>query len=192
MRAKTRPREKVLVECTRGILLLGTPHFQPDKLTAATKYFQLAQIPDEEIPKGQDLVDRSDKIVSIPQVFAKLKESETQIEMECFYAGSATKINDKAVKIVDESLAQAPGAPAPERLARTHQGLSQFESEDDKDFGQVLSVLTQWVGAIAPPQQKGNTTNIAKTSFGGANYGMQLGQNTSSISGLTFNNTVGK
>lgn len=187
MRANGHPRKKDLVNCVHGIILLGVPHFQPAALAAATKYFQLAQTPNEEIPKDSDLKDRSQKLILIPQAFANLRQSGAQIEVECFYEGSATKLNGKDVKIVDESLARCPDGPPPERLARTHLQLSQFESEDEKDFRKVLRILTQWVGQVAPPEKEGLVQNVSNATFSGShNSGLQLGQNAGTLSGFTF------
>jgi len=169
-------------------VLLGTPHFQASTLSATSaKYFQLAEVPDEEIIQDSDLKDRSQKLILIPQEFANLMESGAQIEIECFYEGSGTKLNGKDTKIVDESLAQCPNGPPPERLARTHQQLSQFEGEDEKDFRKVSRILIQWVEKIAPPEKAGLVQNVSNATFSGShNSGLQLGQNAGTLSGFSF------
>jgi hypothetical protein len=175
---------KNLISCVRGILLLGTPHFQPGTLTAATKYFQLAQ---EAGPSDSNLEKKSQWVISIPQQFAELRKSGAQIDLECYYEGSDMKVGGSDVRIVDKSLAQCPeGSPA-ERLAGNHQRISQFESENDKDFVKVLRVLKKWVAKIPPPEKEGTVNYISNASFAGStNSGMQLGQNAGNISGFSF------
>lgn len=187
VRASHHPRKKELVACITGILLFGTPHFQPGSLAAATKYFQLAQIPDGEIPNGSDLKDRSQSLISIPPAFANLIQSGAEFEVESFYEGSGTKLGGKDVKIVDESLARCPDAPPPERLARTHLRLSQYEGEDDKDFKKVVRVLTQWLSKITLPEEEKGAQNVSNATFSGShNSGLQLGQNAGTLKGFSF------
>ncbi|KAL2832927.1 hypothetical protein BDW59DRAFT_138918 [Aspergillus cavernicola] len=174
---------KKLVSCVQGLLLLGTPHFQPDTLPAAMKYFQLAQ---KEIPKDSELKERSQWVISIPQQFASLRKSGAQISVECFYEGSAMSVNDDNVKIVDMFLAQCLDGPPPDRLGGNHQQISQFESDNNRDFIKVSRVLVRWVAKIPSPEKKGTVNYIANARFSGENHGMQLGQNAGTISGFRF------
>jgi len=187
VRASRHPRKKELVDCVNGILLLGTPHFQPLSLAAATKYFQLAQVPDEEIPDASDLKDRSESLISIPPEFAKLLQAGVDFEIESFYEGASTKLGGRDVKIVDESLARCPEGPLPERLARNHLRLSQYEKEDDKDFKKVLRIFTQWLSKITIPEEEKGAQNVSNATFSGSyNAGLQLGQNAGTLKGFTF------
>lgn len=174
---------KKLVACVKGVLLLGTPHFQPGTLNAATKYFQLAQ---EAAPSDSELENKSQWVLSIPRNFAELRKA-IPIDLESYYEGSDTKVGDSDVKIVDKSLAQCPEGSPPERLAGNHQRISHFESESDKDFTKVLRVLKKWVAKIPPPEKEGTVNYISNASFAGStNSGMQLGQNAGNISGFSF------
>ncbi|KIM98745.1 hypothetical protein OIDMADRAFT_57090 [Oidiodendron maius Zn] len=149
---------KKLVGCVKGVLLLGTPHFQPETLTAATTYFQLAQ---EAVPSDSDLKKKSKWVTSIPQKFAELRKA-VPIDLECYYEGSNVKVGDSDVKIVDKSLAQCPeGSPA-ERLACNHERMSRFESEGDKDFAKILRVIKKWVAKIPPPEKEGTAVTLLR------------------------------
>ncbi|KAJ5508547.1 hypothetical protein N7527_010690 [Penicillium freii] len=177
VRAAEHPRKRELIGCIHGILLLGTPHFQPGSLAAATKYLQVAQA---EIPSESDLKDRLNRLSGIPQRFAELKQAGAEFEVEGFYAG-------KDVKIVDEALARGPDAPPPERLARNQLRLSQYDGEDDKDFKKVIRVLTQWASKIVLPEEDKGAANVSNATFSGShNSGLQLGQNVGTLKGFSF------
>lgn len=164
--------------------MLGTPHFQAGSLPAATKYFQLAQA---EIPSESDLKDRLESLSAIPRAFASLKEAGAEFEVESFYAGAGTKLGGKDVKIVDEALARSPEAPPPERLARNQLRLSQYDSEDDKDFKKVSRILTQWASKIVLPEEDKGAQNVSNATFSGShNSGLQLGQNVGTLKGFSF------
>jgi len=184
VRAAEHPRKKELIGCIYGILLLGTPHFQAGSLAAATKYFQVAQA---EIPSESDLKDRLDRLGTIPRAFAGLKEAGAEFEVEAFYAGAGTKLGGKDVKIVDEALARSPEAPPPERLARNQLLLSQYDSEDDKDYKKVSRILTQWASKIVLPEDDKGAQNVSNATFSGShNSGLQLEQNVGTLKGFSF------
>ncbi|KAB8227378.1 uncharacterized protein BDW43DRAFT_247293 [Aspergillus alliaceus] len=185
VRAAEHPRKRELIGYIHGILLLGTPHFQKGSLAAATRYFQVAQA---EIPSESDLKDRLDRLSGIPQLFAGLKQAGAEFEVEGFYAGAGTKLGGgKDVKIVDEALARGPEAPPPERLARNQLRLSQYDSEDDKDFKKVSRILTQWASKIVLPEEDKGAANVSNTTFSGShNSGLQLGQNVGTLKGFSF------
>ncbi|KAL5335583.1 hypothetical protein BJX70DRAFT_374892 [Aspergillus crustosus] len=186
VRAAQHPKKKELISYIAGILLLGTPHFQPGSLAAATKYFQVAQT---EVPSESDLKDGLDRLSGIPLSFASLKEAGAEFEVEGFYAGAGTKLGDggKDVKIVDEALARGPEAPPPERLARNQLRLSQYDGEDDKDFKKVSRVLTQWASKIVLPEEDKGAANVSNATFSGShNSGLQLGQNVGTLKGFSF------
>ncbi|CAI7667796.1 unnamed protein product [Penicillium palitans] len=184
VRAAEHPRKKELIGCIYGILLLGTPHFQAGSLAAATKYFQVAQA---EIPSESDLKDRLERLGTIPRAFAGLKEAGAEFEVEAFYAGAGTKLGGKDVKIVDEALARSPEAPPPERLARNQLRLSQYDSEDDKDYKKVSRILTQWASKIVLPEDDKGAQNVSNATFSGShNSGLQLGQNVGTLKGFSF------
>ncbi|CAI6095945.1 unnamed protein product [Clonostachys chloroleuca] len=177
VRAAEHPRKKELVSCIHGILLLGTPHFQPDSLAAATKYLQTAEA---SIPRESDLKVRLTRLSEIPRRFAELKLAGAEFEIEGFYGS-------KEAKIVDEALARAPDAPPPERLARSHLRLSQYDAEDDKDFKKAVRVLTQWAGKIVLPEEEKGAANVSNATFSGShNSGLQLGQNVGTLKGFSF------
>ncbi|KAI9042069.1 uncharacterized protein KD926_006193 [Aspergillus affinis] len=96
-----------------------SPHFQDRSLAAATKYFRLANVPDEIIPSESDLKEKSRQQIAIPPAFASLRKQAADFEVEQFYARVKTKLGEQNVKIVDEDLARCPDAPLAERLART-------------------------------------------------------------------------
>ncbi|CAI7600477.1 unnamed protein product [Penicillium discolor] len=184
VRAAEHPRKKELIGCIYGILLLGTPHFQQGSLAAATKYFQVAQA---EIPSESDLKDRLESLSTIPRAFAGLKQAGAEFEVEGFYAAAGTKLGGKDVKIVDEALARSPEAPPPERLARNQLRLSQYDSEDDKDFKKVSRILTQWASKIVLPEEDKGAQNVSNATFSGShNSGLQLGQNVGTLKGFSF------
>ncbi|KAL3455858.1 hypothetical protein BJX64DRAFT_271605 [Aspergillus heterothallicus] len=184
LRAAEHPRKKKLIGYIYGILLLGTPHFQPGSLAAATKYYQVAQA---AIPSESDLKDQLDRLSSIPLAFAGLNQSGAEFEVEAFYAGAGTTLNGKDVKIVDEALARSPEAPPPERLARNQLQLSQYDSEDNKDFKKVSRVLTQWASKIVLPEEDKGAQNVSNAIFSGShNSGLQLGQNVGTLKGFSF------
>ncbi|KAL4951565.1 hypothetical protein BDW69DRAFT_169786 [Aspergillus filifer] len=185
VRAADHPRKKELISYVAGILLLGTPHFQPASLAAATKYLQVAQA---EIPSESDLKDRLNRLSNISQKFAELKQGGAEFEVEGFYAGAGTKVEGgKDVKIVDESLARGPDAPPPERLARNQLKLSQYDADDDKDFKKVSRVLTQWASKIVLPEEDKGAANVSNATFSGShNSGLQLGQNVGTLKGFSF------
>ncbi|RAL09429.1 uncharacterized protein BO97DRAFT_472466 [Aspergillus homomorphus CBS 101889] len=169
VRAAEHPRKRELIGYIHGILLLGTPHFQPGSLAAAIKYLQVAQA---EIPSESGLKDRLHRLSAIPQRFAELKQAGAEFQVEGFYAA-------KDVKIVDEALARGPDAPPPERLARNQLRLSQYDGKDDKDFKKVARVLTQWASKIVLPEKNRRAANVSNATFSGShNSGLQLGQNT--------------
>ncbi|KAI6778215.1 uncharacterized protein J7T54_004110 [Emericellopsis cladophorae] len=177
VRAAEHPRKKGLISCIHGILLLGTPHFQPDSLAAATKYLQTAKA---SIPSEPDLKGRLTRLSGIPWRFAELKQAGAEFEIEGFYGSKETKI-------VDEALARAPDAPPPERLARSHLRLSQYDAEDDKDFKKVVRVLTQWAGKIVLPEEEKGAANVSNATFSGShNSGLQLGQNVGTLKEFSF------
>ncbi|KAJ5990300.1 hypothetical protein N7522_010507 [Penicillium canescens] len=186
VRAAEHPRKRELIGYIHGILLLGTPHFQPGSLAAATNYLQVAQA---EIPSESDLKDRLNRLSGIPQRFAELKQAGAEFEVEGFYAGAGTKLGGtgKDVKIVDEALARGPDAPPPERLARNQLRLSQYDGEDDKDFKKVFRVLTQWASKIVLPEEDKGAANVSNATFSGShNSGLQLGQNVGTLKGFSF------
>lgn len=184
VRAAEHPRKKELIGCIYGILLLGTPHFQAGSLAAATKYFQVAQA---EIPSESDLKDRLESLSAIPRAFAGLKQAGAEFEVEGFYAAAGTRLGGKDVKIVDEALARSPEAPPPERLARNQLRLSQYDSEDDKDFKKVSRILTQWASKIVVPEEDKGAQNVSNATFSGShNSGLQLGQNVGTLKGFSF------
>ncbi|KAF7178169.1 hypothetical protein CNMCM7691_006841 [Aspergillus felis] len=188
VRVADHPRKRDLIGCVHGILLLGTPHFQAGSLAAATKYFQLAQ---EQIQSEPGLKDRLQRLIAIPLAFANLKEAGADFEIEGFYAGAGTKLDGKDAKIVDEGLARSPGAPPPERLARNQLRLSQYDTEDEKDFKKVLRVLTQWASKIVVPEKDKGAQNVANTTFSGSNNsGLQLGQNVGTLKGFSFGRSM--
>jgi hypothetical protein len=166
-----------------GVLLLGTPHFQPGTINEATKFFQLSN---EEIPSSSDLQVKSKFVLKIPQEFAKFRQG-AQVKLETFYEGSPTKVNDGEVKIVDLAVAKFTDDSPPTRLAGNHHQMSRFDSEKDKDFKKVCRVLEDWVEDLPEPEEKGTVNNISNASFAGSNnYGYQLGQNTGNQTGFTF------
>ncbi|KAF4164779.1 hypothetical protein CNMCM6936_008746 [Aspergillus lentulus] len=186
VRAAEHPRKRELIGHIHGILLLGTPHFQPASLAAATTYLQVAQA---EVPSESDLKDRLKRLSGIPQRFAELKQAGAEFEVEGFYAGAGTKLGGtgKDVKIVDEALARGPDAPPPERLARNQLRLSQYDGEDDKDFKKVVRVLTQWASKIVLPEENKGAANVSNATFSGShNSGLQLGQNVGTLKGFSF------
>ncbi|KAL6230705.1 hypothetical protein BDW75DRAFT_221935 [Aspergillus navahoensis] len=184
VRAADHPENRKLIGCVHGMLLLGTPHFQAGSLAAATNYFQLAR---EEIPTESDLKDRLQHLITIPVAFAGLKQAGADIKVENFYAGAGTKVDGKDVKIVDEALARSPGGPPPVRLARDQLQLSQYDTEDEKDFRKVLRVLSQWSSKIVLPKEDKGPQNVSNATFSGPNNsGLQMGQNAGTLTGFTF------
>ncbi|KAJ9491462.1 hypothetical protein VN97_g1754 [Penicillium thymicola] len=185
-RAAEHPRKRELIGYVHGILLLGTPHFQPGSLAAATNYLQVAQA---EIPSELDLKDRLNHLSGIPQRFAELKQAGAEFVVEAFYARAGTKLDGtgKDVKIVDEALARGPGAPPPERLSRNHLRLSQYDGEDEKDFKRVSRILTQWASKIVLPKEDKGAANVLNVTFSGSyNSGFQLGQSAGILKGFNF------
>lgn len=186
MRASKNEKKRQLVTCAAGLLLLGTPHYQPQTLSEAKNYFQLAQ---KDTPSDPDLQVLSKHILAIPQAFSEFIQANP-INVETFYEGSPVNVNDQEeIEIVEESLAKLPGdnSPDPTMLKGNHHQMSRFESEKDKDFKNVSRVLVEWVGDLPEPEEKGTTNNISNASFAGStNYGYQLGQNTGNQTGFTF------
>lgn len=84
------------------------------------------------------------------------------------------------------SLAQCLDCPPADRLGGNHQQISQFESDNDKDFVKVSGVLARWVANIPPSEEEVTVNYVSNASFAGQNSGLQLGQNTGSISGFRF------
>ncbi|PLB51559.1 hypothetical protein P170DRAFT_400484 [Aspergillus steynii IBT 23096] len=189
VRAAQHPKKRELIGYVQGILLLGTPHFQDSSLSAATKYFQFANIPDSEIPAGSDLKEKAHQLISIPPAFSALKQDGAEFEIEGFYAGVKTKAGGKDVKIVDEDLARCPEAPPPEKLARNQLRLSQYDADDDKDFKKVVRVIVQWMSKIVIPEEEKGAQNVSNATFSGShNSGLQLGQNAGQLKGFSFRN----
>ncbi|PYI07129.1 hypothetical protein BO78DRAFT_367495 [Aspergillus sclerotiicarbonarius CBS 121057] len=178
---------KNLVDCVRGLVLLATPHYQPSTLSQVNKYFLLAG----EKPLGNDeLIPRSKWVLSIPRDFARLRSGQLEVDTLCCYEGTAMMVDGEKVKIVDMSLARLPGAPAAERLAADHLGIAQIANGEDRDIGKLVRVLKRWVAKILPPPEDGNANtkvnNVSTASFEGHNYGIQMGQNSGTMSGFRF------
>ncbi|CEJ61225.1 hypothetical protein PMG11_09762 [Penicillium brasilianum] len=183
IRGANHEKRKQLVNSVVGVVLLGTPHFQPGTINEAAKFFQLSN---EEIPSSSDLQAKSKSVLKIPQEFAKFRQG-AQVKLETFYEGSLTKVNDGEVKIVDLAVAKFTDDSPPTRLAGNHHQMSRFDSEKDKDFKKVCRVLEDWVEDLPEPEEKGTVNNISNASFAGSNnYGYQLGQNTGNQTGFTF------
>lgn len=185
MRASKHEKKKQIVNCAMGLLLLGTPHYQPGTLSEAKKYFQLAH---EDVPSDPDLQSLSKHVLAIPQAFAEFIQANP-VKVESFYAGSPLITNDQEeIEIVEELVAKLPGgSPDATMLKGNHHQISRFESEKDKDFKNVFRVLVDWVEDLPEPEEKGTTNNISNASFSGStNYGYQLGQNTGNQTGFTF------
>ncbi|KAH8696508.1 hypothetical protein BGW36DRAFT_276552, partial [Talaromyces proteolyticus] len=184
MRASKNEKKRQLVNCAAGLLLLGTPHYQPGTLSKAKNYFQLAQ---KDVPSDSELQSLSKHVLTIPQAFAEFRQANP-INVESFYEGSPVNINDQEIEIVEESVAKFPGdSPDPIMLKGNHHQMSRFESEKNKDFKNVSRVLVDWVEDLPEPEEKGTTNNISNASFAGStNYGYQLGQNTGNQTGFTF------
>lgn len=185
IRASKNEKKKQLVNNTAGILLLGTPHYQPETLPEAKKYFQLAK---QDIPDDSTLQAKSKYILTLPRAFAEFRQANP-IDVECFFAGSPLQIDGQdEIQVVDETVAKLPGdSPEPTMLKGDHYQISRFESEKEKDFKNVLRVISDWVGDLPEPEEKGTTNNISNASFAGStNYGYQLGQNTGNQTGFTF------
>ncbi|RAL05432.1 uncharacterized protein BO80DRAFT_136579 [Aspergillus ibericus CBS 121593] len=177
---------KTLVDCVRGLILLATPHYQPSTLSQVNKYFQLAG----ETPlSNEELIRRSKWVLSIPRDFARLRSGQLEMDFLAFYEGTAMLVDGANIKIVDMSLARLPGAPPAERLAADHLHITHIEDGEDRDIGKLVRVLKRWVAKILPPSEDGNVntkvSNVSKASFDGShNYGIQLGQNSGSMSGI--------
>ncbi|KAJ5675624.1 hypothetical protein N7462_008521 [Penicillium macrosclerotiorum] len=183
IRACQHEKKKQLVNSVQGIILLGTPHFQPETLSEAGKYFQLAG---KQIPSASDLEELSQFILKIPQNFAQLRQA-APIKVECFYEGAPMKLNDQEVKIVEVSVANMPGGSPATRLAGNHYQMSRFASDKDKDFKKVYRVLQEWVEDLPEPEKEGTVNNISNASFAGStNSGYQLGQNVGNQTGFVF------
>ena len=152
------------------------------------KYFLLAG----EAPLGDDeLKLRSKWVLSISVGFARLRSGQFELDLLCFYEGTAMLVDGAKVKIVDSSLASPPGASAAERLAADHLRMTQFENGEDRDIGKLVRALKRWVAKIPPPPGDENATskmNIwSHASFGGStNNGVQMGQVSGSASGFDF------
>ncbi|PWY95368.1 hypothetical protein BO94DRAFT_226029 [Aspergillus sclerotioniger CBS 115572] len=177
---------KNLVGCVRGVILLATPHYQPSTLSQVNKYFLLAG---EEPLSDDELNSRSKWVLSIPRDFARLRSGQMEVDILCFYEGTAMMVDGAKVKIVEMSLARLPGAPEAERLAADHMRMAQIESGEDRDIAKLVRVLKRWVAKILPPSEKKNAStrvnNVSKASFDGShNYGIQMGQNSGSMSGI--------
>lgn len=185
MRASKHEKKRQIVNSAAGVLLLGTPHYQPGTLSEAKKYFQLAH---EDVPSDSDLQTLSKHVLAIPQAFSEFIQSNP-VKVESFYAGSPVNTNDQGeIEVVDELVAKLPGdSPDPTMLKGNHHQISRFESEKDKDFKNLSRVLVDWVEDLPEPEEKGTTNNISNASFSGStNYGYQLGQNTGNQTGFTF------
>ena len=123
-------------------------------------------------------------------MFAGLKQAGAEFEVEAFYAGAGTKLDDgKDARIVNEALARARSRPPPppERLARNQLRLSQYDREDDKDFKKVARVLARWASKIVHPEEDKGVANVSNATFSDAhNSGLRLGQNVGTLQGFSF------
>ncbi|KAJ5175268.1 uncharacterized protein N7482_001145, partial [Penicillium canariense] len=183
VRACQHEKKKALASSTQGIILLGTPHYQPQTVNEAIKYFQLAQ---QTAPSPSELEALSQFVLTIPRHFAQFKQ-QSPVKVECFYEGAPTKVNDQEIKIVDVSVANVPDGSPATRLAGNHHQMSRFASEKDKDFKRIYRVLQEWVEDLPAPEEKGTVNNISNASFAGStNSGYQLGQNVGNQSGFVF------
>ncbi|KAL2811467.1 hypothetical protein BJX63DRAFT_444055 [Aspergillus granulosus] len=174
---------KQIADCAVGLLLLGTPHYVPDNLSEAAKYFKLAQL---EEPITADLQAKSQHFLRVPQAFAQFKQA-TSVKLACFYEGAPTKVNDEEFKIVEPAVAQFPDGTQNTRLGYNHHGMSCFKDDKDKEFKKIFRVLKSWVESLPEPEEKGTVNNISNASFAGStNSGLQLGQNVGSLNGFRF------
>jgi hypothetical protein len=182
-RAAGSDENKQIADCTVGLLLLGTPHYVPDNLSEAAKYFKLAQL---EVPSSADLLVKSQNILRVPPAFAEFKQAAS-VKMACFYEGAPTKVNDEEFKIVEPAVAQFPDGTQTNRLGYNHHGMSCFKDDKDKEFKKISRVLKSWVDSLPEPEEKGTVNNISNASFAGStNSGLQLGQNAGSLNGFRF------
>jgi hypothetical protein len=165
-------------------MLLGAPQYNSGNLAEAKKYFQLAG---KNAPSDSDLQALSKHVLEIPEQFADFRQAN-QIKLAIFYEGAEVKIDDEDVTIVEESVAQfARDSPDVKMLRGNHHQIARFESEKDKDFKAVCSVLAEWVNDLPEPEEKGTVNNISNASFAGStNHGYQLGQNTGNQTGFVF------
>ncbi|KAK4065166.1 uncharacterized protein Triagg1_8605 [Trichoderma aggressivum f. europaeum] len=173
-------REKGLVPCIRGILLLGTPHFKEGLEEDAKKYFEYARSP--ESPAFNEQLQ---PLKLICQNFVDLqKTSQAKFEMASFRAGRGNAVS--------EALAQWSQNSRSRVLDRDQLQLSQYENEKSRDFKQVVRTITSWSEDVQESETRlAGSEYVSHATFAGSkSTGMQVGQNTSSISGLTFNGTI--
>ncbi|KAI9043655.1 WD domain [Aspergillus affinis] len=182
-RAANSDEAKPIADSAVGLLLFGTPHYVPDNLSEAAKYFKLAQL---EVPSSADLHAKSQHLLRVPQAFAQFKQAAS-VKLACFYEGAPTKVNDEEFKIVEPAVAQFPDGTQNNRLGYNHHGMSCFKNDQDKEFKKILRVLKSWVESLPEPEEKGTVNNISNASFAGStNSGLQLGQNAGSLNGFRF------
>lgn len=169
--------EKELVPSTRGILLLGTPHFKEESEQDAKKYFQYAGS-----PESSTFNEQLELLKSIHQKVLKLqKTGQAKFEIESFCAGRGNEVS-KALVQWSETL-------QPRVLDRSQLQLSQYENEKNRDFKQVMRILTSWSEIVEEPQTgtAGPESGYHTTFDRSTNSGFQAGQTLHPISGLTFN-----
>ncbi|KAH6609877.1 hypothetical protein Trco_003223 [Trichoderma cornu-damae] len=126
------------------------------------------------------------QLISIPPAFIDLKQGEVKFEVESFYADA------DATKLVGEDLARCPKTPPSRQLDRTQLRLSQYDSVDDKDLEDVLGILAKWLVKIAPPEENEEHREpsiVSNATFTESkNSGLQLGQNSGTLSSIRFTN----
>ncbi|KAL6830557.1 hypothetical protein J3E69DRAFT_327157 [Trichoderma sp. SZMC 28015] len=90
--------------------------------------------------------------------------------------------------MVSKALVQWSETLRPRMLDRTQLQLSQYENEKNRDFKQVMRILTYWSKIVEEPKARtAGSEYVATVTFAGStNSGMQVGQNTSPISGFNF------
>lgn len=177
------PEEKGLVPCIRGLLLLGTPHFKKGSEQDAKAYFKYAleaRSPESPIFDEQSFDEQLQPLRAIYEEFIDFKgPGEARFKIASFCAGRGNAVSDTLAHWWENSRSQM--------LDRNQLQLSQYETENDPDFIQVMETLTSWSKIEQPKARTVGPEYVAHVTFEGSkNAGMQVGQNTSSISGLTF------
>ncbi|KAL7958139.1 hypothetical protein V8C34DRAFT_305190 [Trichoderma compactum] len=183
--ASDNQEEKGLVPCIRGILLLGTPHFKEGSEEDAKDYFEYALPLEAKSPESLPSNTQLQPLKLIYESFFNLKGTgQARFEIASFCAGRG--------KAVSEELAQWSKNSRSRVLDRNQLQLSQYETEKDRDFMQVMQTLISWSEVVQETETRtAGSEYVSHATFAGSkSTGMQVGQNTSSISGLTFSGTI--
>ncbi|KAK2757560.1 Serine active site containing protein 1 [Arachnomyces sp. PD_36] len=187
---------KKLANNVRCIAFLGTPHQGSDKAKWAESagtflgYFKTINI---ETAKNLD--PRSDKLAKLGVQFPVLLNSRARtpdrgIEVVCFYEGlSMRRCGIDLGKIVNAPSACLSGYPRM-LLDADHEGICKFKDKNNVNYRRVSGQSAKWAKQLSSLEKKDNlrkeTSSVYATFEGSTNYGLQLGNNTGTLSGFSF------